>query len=65
MATKKPSRIFTSLDELYNWMQGIFKSQTKKGSAFSKDKVIATYDIRIISEPDSSDWEEILHCDNC
>ena len=65
MATKKPSRIFTSLDDLYNWMQGIFKSQTKKGSAFSKDKVIATYDIRIISEPDSSDWEEILHCDNC
>lgn len=61
---KKPSKTFTSLDDLYGWMQGIFKSQTKKGNGlFPKDKVAANYDIRIISEPDSSDWEEILHCD--
>lgn len=61
---KKPSRTFTSLDDLYGWMQGIFKSQTKKGTVLSpKDKVAANYDIRIVSEPDSSDWEDILHCD--
>ena len=61
---KKPSKTFTSLDDLYGWMQGIFKSQTKKGNGlFPKDKVAANYDIRIISEPDSSDWEDILHCD--
>ena len=61
---KKPSKTFTSLDDLYGWMQGIFKSQTKKGNGlFPKDKVAANYDIRIISEPDSADWEEILHCD--
>lgn len=64
MATKKPSKTFTSLDDLYGWMQGIFKSQTKKGFVFSpKDKVAANYDIRIIPEPDSADWEAILHCD--
>lgn len=61
---KKPSRTFTSLDDLYGWMQGIFKSQTKKGTFLSpKDKVAVNYDIRIVSEPDSSDWEDILHCD--
>ena len=61
---KKPSKTFTSLDDLYGWMQGIFKSQTKKGNGlFPKDKVAANYDIRIISEPDSADWEAILHCD--
>lgn len=61
---KKPSKTFTSLDDLYGWMQGIFKAQTKKGNGlFPKDKVAANYDIRIISEPDSADWEEILHCD--
>lgn len=61
---KKPSKTFTSLDDLYGWMQGIFKSLPKKGNGlFPKDKVAANYDIRIISEPDSADWEEILHCD--